>query len=187
MRYIYDNSSQGISYLSDKLIDILGYDPNGIISTNYNFVEINQYLVNDLEEKLRFAWDIVSELLTLGNDVNDDRRIFGLYEDAVAKYETMPSEIAYVYRLGSSTQAITDYNVEGAIIRPWRVQPGKWLTVPDFLIGRIVPSASLYGDPRNHFIESVRYTAPYTIDLSGGASDRLSQMLAKISYSGGIY
>lgn len=185
-RYIYDNTSNGLSYLSDKIKDILGYDPNGIISTDYKYIEENVYLVNDLEDKLRFAWDILSELLTLGNDVDDNRRLFGLYEDGIAIYQTMPSTPSYTYRLGGH-QAIYDYNMQSAMVYPWRVKPGKWVNVPDFLIGRSIPSTSLYGDPRNHFIESVRYTAPYTIDLSGGQNSRLSQMLAKITYSGGIY
>lgn len=185
-RYIYEDTSTALSYLSDKIIAILAADPNNYISSNVNFIEENQYLVNDLEDKLRFAWDVMSELLTLGNDVNDNRRIFGLYENGVARYETMPTDIAYVYRL-AGPQVITDYNIEGAIIRPWRIRPGRWITIPDFLIGRKIPSTSLYGDPRNHFIESVKYTAPYQVDLSGGQTSRLAQMLAKITYSGGIY
>jgi hypothetical protein len=70
---------------------------------------------------------------------------------------------------------------------PWMVRPGQWINVPDFLIGRNIPSTALNGDPRNKFIDSVRFTAPYTVDISGGANDTLSQMLTKISYSGGIY
>lgn len=185
-RYIYDNTSNGLSYLSDKIKAILGYDPNGIISTDYKYIEDNFYLVNDLEEKLRFAWDILSEMLTIGNDINDNRRLFGLYEDGVAIYQSMPVTPSYIYRLGGP-QALYDYNMQSAMIYPWRIKPGKWITVPDFLIGRNVLSTSLYGDPRNHFIESVKYSAPRTVDLSGGQNSRLAQMLAKISYSGGIY
>jgi hypothetical protein len=185
-RYIYDSTSNGLSYLSDKLIAILGYDPNSYILANYSWIEENQYLVNDLEDKLRFAWDIVSELLTLGNDTDDNRRLFGIYENGRPVYNTMPNEIDYIYRI-SSNQEIRNYKITSEIIRPWRVQPGKWINVADFLIGRNIFSTSLYGDPRNHFIESVKYTAPYTINLSGGSISRLSQMLAKITYTGGIY
>ena len=184
-RYIYDNTSSGISYLSDKIKSLLGYDPNSIISTDYSLIEDNLYLVNDLEDKLRFAWDILAEMLTIGNDTDDDRRMFGIYENGIARYNRKPAFIKYSYRL-AGPQVITDY-LTGAVIRPWKVKPGNLVNVPDFLIGRNIFSTNLFGDPRNHFIESVKYSAPYTVDLSGGNIDRLSQMLAKISYSGGIY
>lgn len=185
MVFIYENTSNTTGYLSDKIKDILGYDPNGIISTQYKYIEENLYLVNDLETKQRYAWDVLTELLSVGNDSNDDRRLFGIYENKVAKYNVKPTDIKYEYKLGDR-QVVKEYNSQ-TIVRPWAIKPGNWITVPDFLIGRNIVSTNLNKDPRNKFIESVKYTSPYSVDLSGGQTDRLSQMLAKITYTGGIY
>lgn len=188
MHYIYENTSATTtSYLSDKIIDILTDDVNGIISTDYNYIESNLYLVPDLETKSRMAWDIITELVSLGDGVTDGRSIIGVYDDMDrVYYNSIPTDIEYEYKLSNPRQVITEPGSSN-IILPWMVRPGKWITVPDFLIGRNIPSTNLNGDPRNKFIDSVRFTAPYTVDLSGGANDTLSQMLKKISFSGGIY
>jgi len=82
MHYVYENTSGAtLSTLSDKIIDILTADPNSIISTNYNKIEANAYLVQDLETKQRMAWDIITELVSLGDGVTDGRSIFGIYDD----------------------------------------------------------------------------------------------------------
>jgi len=186
MRYIYDLPGVStMSFLSDKIIDILSADVNGIISTNYNYIEENLYLVNDTEDKLRYAWDIISELLSIGNDTDDTRRIFGIYESGLAKYNSIPTTIMYEYQLGWKQEV--RLSSSGIVVRPWLIQPGQWITIPDVLIGRNVPSTNLNSDPRTYFIESVQYTAPYSVSLSGGQTDRLSQILAKITYTGGIY
>lgn len=184
-KYIYEDDSNGLSFLSDKLKAVLTADPNGIFSTDYNKIADNNYLVNDLEDKLRYAWDILVEMLSIGNDTDDTRRLIGMYESDQIYYNQIPQVLEYEYSLGMHQQ-ISDYGL-GSIVLPWRVRPGKWITMKDFLIGRRIQSANLFGDPRNKFIESVRYNSPYSVDISGGQTDRLSQMLAKITYSGGIY
>jgi hypothetical protein len=182
--YIYTTAQLTTSSsISDKIIDILDYDPNGIISTNYLYVQSNPFLVLDSEQKLRYAWDIISELVSYGG-AGDTRRIFGIYENRTAYYGPVPSVIDYQYLLGSR-QVITQYGT-GTVIRPWAVRPGRWITIPDFLIGRY-SGADLRSDPRNKLIEAVRFRAPYSVDLSGGKTDRLSQVLAKITYTGGFY
>jgi hypothetical protein len=55
------------------------------------------------------------------------------------------------------------------------------------MIGRILNSTDLFGDPRNKFIENVTFSAPWTVGLSGTPYETLPQMIAKITYSGGIY
>jgi len=182
--YIYDNLSNGLSFLSDKLKAVLTYDPNNIVSSDYTGIEDNLYLVNDLEDKLRYAWDIVSEMLTIGGGSDDNRRIFGLYEQDRPLYSSIPNAIEYEYDLVTNQVRSV---AQGEVLPPWAVRPGKWITIPNLLAGRKIESTGLNGDPRNKFIESVRYSVPYTLDLSGGETDRLSQMLAKITYTGGIY
>jgi hypothetical protein len=183
--YIYNSTGTGFDVISDKIIDILAADPNGIISTNYNEIEDNAFLTPVVEDRNRFAWDILTELIALGNDTDDTRRLFGVYADRIVKYNTQPQTIEYHHRLTDPAQRVT--TPQGAIVYPWNVLPGKWLFVPDFLVGRPAETSDVSLDPRNKFIESVSYSAPFSISLSGSKSDSLPQILAKITYTGGFF
>lgn len=184
-KYIYDNPTDSLSYLSDKIKAVLAYDPNGIISTDYSRIIDNLYLVNDLEVKLRYAWDVISELLSIGSDSDDTRRILGMYENDQIIYSGIPTSIDYQYSFGKE-QEVSLYNTD-SLVYPWRVRPGKWIAINDFLIGRNIVSSNLFGDPRNKFIERVQFSTPYGIDVSGGDISKLTQMVSKVTYSGGIY
>jgi hypothetical protein len=81
---------------------------------------------------------------------------------------------------------IKNYNTN-VMVYPWDIRPGKWIRTTDWMIGRIINSTDLFGDPRNKFIENVTFSAPWTVGLSGTPYETLSQMIAKITYSGGIY
>jgi len=183
--YIYNSTTTGFDVVSDKLIDILAADPNGIISTNTNEIEANAFLTPAVEDRNRFAWDIIKELIALGNDTDDTRRLFGLYAERVARYNTQPQTIEYHHRLTDPAQRVT--TPQGAIVYPWDVLPGKWLFVPDFLVGRPQDTSDLALDPRCKFVESVRYDAPWSISIGGEkGGGLLSQLLAKITFTGGL-
>lgn len=186
MVFIYENATPGTSYLSNKLKAILNADPNNVVSTDYSNITDNLYLVDDVENKMRKGWDIISELLSLGDAATDARYLFGVYENGVPYFNKVPTTIDYIYKLSASRQLVKNY-VGGGIVYPWNVRPGRWITTSDLLLGRMVPSTNLDQDVRNKFIESVRFSSPWSVDLSNGATDRLSQMLAKITYSGGLY
>lgn len=187
--YAYNNYTPALITAYDKLLQVLNANTPinpGVLSTDYSDIEANAYAMEQLEDKNRYAWDVVNEILSLGNDIDDRRRLFGVYEDNKVKYGTIPSSIEYEYRLSPATQKVTDY-VNGAFVYPWDVRPGKWITVPDWLIGRIIDSTDLFSDPRNKFIENVNFSAPYTLGLTGSPFDALTQMLSKITYTGGVY
>jgi len=59
------------------------------------------------------------------------------------------------------------------------VLPAHWIFFPDFLVGRTQPTTDLRTDKRYMFIESVRYSAPDTIQMTGSKVGRLAQLLAK--------
>lgn len=184
--YIYNNTDTGFALLSDKLIDVIAADPNLYLSTSTVEIEANSFLTPAVENRNRFAWDIITELVALGNDTDDRRRLFGVYAGLTPRYETQPEVIAYHHRLADPLQAVT--TPEGATVYPWDVQPGKWLFVPDFLVGRPqAESTDLGSDPRNIFVEGVTYTAPFSISISGeAAGGSLAQLLAKLTFTGGI-
>lgn len=183
LAYIFNDATAGYDFLSDKIIAVLAGDPNGFVSSNTDYIEANSYLTPTLENQNRFAWDILKELITLGNDTDDTRRIFGVYEERIAVYASQPQTAEYHHRLTDPGQVIT--TPEGELIYPWDIRPGKWIFVPDFLVGYSIP-ASLGDDPRAAFLESVRYSTAWGLTLTSGANSRLAQVLAKITYSGGF-
>lgn len=185
MAYTYNNISESLDTLSNKLLLVLDADLNSVISHDYSYIEENNCLVSMYEMSNRFAWDVIKELLSIGNDTDDSRRMFGVYEDGLVKYSRMPYVIEYYHYLGDRSRKIT--TIDGATVPPWEVVPGKWLQVPDFLLGTAMTSLHfMKDDKRNKFLESVVYTSPNGLDLSGRRNDKLSQMLAKIAYSGGM-
>jgi hypothetical protein len=184
--YPYSYIGNTVSSLSDKIIDIINADPNHVFSTNYDMIEPNLYAVTDMEIDDRYAWDVIQALLSLGDAVNDYRAFFGVYEDGRAEYKTQPQDIKYSYRLSDRFQAVNNYGGR-SVVMPWDVRPAYWIVVPDFLIGRHIQAVTVRSDPRNKFIEGVTYSAPLTVELECGGMDRLAQILAKITYTGGIY
>jgi hypothetical protein len=184
--YVYNNSNTGLAFLSDKLVEVVLADPNGVFSTDLSGVAENLFLVPEVENENRFAWDVIAELVGLGNDADDQRAILALEDNRVV-YSIPEEVISYQHQLSDPRQGVV--TPEKMIVYPWDVKAGRWLQVPDFLIGRNSSSTStdLRLDPRNKFIESVRYTAPWGLDLSGGKTDRLSQLLAKLTFTGGIF
>lgn len=184
--YVYNNTGTGVYTVSEKIVDILAADPNGFISSNDLYIEANAFAVSEMESQNRFALEIVTELINLGNDTNDLRRIFGFYDEQDrAYYSTAPTVAEYQHFLADPAQRVMD--VSNNLVYPWDVRPGKWLIVPDFLTGSSInPGTSPRRDRRMKFLESVQFTAPYSLNLSGGKFDRLSQLLAKLTYNGGL-
>jgi len=180
--YIYNNSTAGVTSLGSKINSIVFNDPNYIFGSSA--IDANALLVPYATDRNRFAFDQIEELMTFGNDTTDQLRIYGGYENRLFVYTTPESEIKYRYYLSDPAQRMTLSN--GQTVRPWDVRPGCYMFIPDFNIASEPPAASLptSNDPRVRFIESVRFTAPYSLDLSGAKTDRLSVMLAKLSMGG---
>lgn len=180
-KYIYNQTaSTGTANLSTVLAAIIAADPNSILSTDTsgitsNTLQVKQYL-NDNSP----AWNLIQGLVARG-DASDNRYIFGIYNDRVPTYEAIPTDFEYQQRLSDPAQRVeTPQETE---VKPWDVKAGKWLFVPDFLIGKVVPS-SLRLDPRMIFIEQVTYSMPWGLQIQGGKTDKLTQKLAKLGLSG---
>lgn len=182
--YIYDNATAGDTTADAKIISILGADPNGYISTDYSRIYSNAISVGIQEREHRYAADVIKEIITLGDyAVPGLRTLFGIYENRKAIYAVAPSTIEYEHHLSWNEKRVENY-LGGTKVVPWLVRPGKWLLVPDFM-PQIRPPTNLNTDPRTKFIETAKYTAPLSLDLSGGKLDRLSSLLARLTYSSG--
>jgi hypothetical protein len=180
--YVYNDTNTGTRSLSDKITDVLGGDPNGLFSTDYSHIDTNSYLTTRQENDDALAWDIIQAVVALG-DASDNRWVFGMYNDQVAWYNQVPTTVLYQHRLADPAQRIELYG-SGTLVRPWDVRPGEWVFLPDYLVGRTQPTTNLRSDPRNVFIESVRYTAPYSVEIVGQKVGNLGQLAAKLGLGG---
>ena len=179
--YVYNLVATGSEYVSTKIEEIMTADPNGFFSIDYTYIDDNLFLTADGITGNRFASDLILALTTIG-DVNDDRYIFGIYDERKAHYNAIPSTNLYEHRLSDTAQRV--YDSQRAIVRPWDIRAGEWIFVSDFLVGRVSEGTDIREDPRMKFLETVAYTAPYGLDLSGGKTDRISQLLAKLGTGG---
>ena len=132
------------------------------------------------EDEDRTAWSVVKNVVARG-DSSQARWLFGVYAGREAFYEAAPTVVEYQQRL-SQARSIVEH-VDGDEVYPWKVVPGKWLMFPDFLIGQAA-ELNLRDDPRAMFIETVKYTMPWTVDLKGGTVDTLSALVAQLGLSG---
>ena len=176
--YVYNQvATSTTTTVGAKMQAILAADPNSIISADYGEMADNAELVPSFENENEFAWGIIKKLLGFG-DSGDNRYLFGVYDNRVARYEVMPTDIAYHRSLTDQAQNV--YESDGEVpVFPWDVRPGRWLQYTDLMPGR-TQSSVFRDDPRNEFIESVTFTAPYTVNIQGSKVARLPQILARL-------
>jgi len=176
--YVYEFGDYDLSIeASDKIKAVLSADPNGVISTDQNLITYNGVLVNAFENTSRMALEVINDAVSVG-DINDNRWIFGIYENRRAVYKAIPTTIEYLHYIGTSGQKIEDIN--NTEVYPWNVRPGKFAIIPDVLIGRLPLYTQLRKDQRISFIEQITYTAPYGLDVQCKKIRNLDQYLAKL-------
>jgi len=183
LAYPYQDTNSGTVTCTAKVQNILQADTNAIFPADYSHVGSNLALAPAYEDSGTPAWNVMKALTAQG-DINNDRWTFGVYEGRKVHYQKVPEEIAYQHRLADPSQPIE--TVIGGEVRPWKVRPARWLFLPDLLTGREQPSPATdwRGDPRFVFVESVRYRAPYTVEITGTRVGRLAQIQAKQGLGG---
>jgi hypothetical protein len=82
--------------LREKVIDVLALCPNsGLFSTDYSFIETNTLSVFERDFEHKKAYDVIKELVAMGGDSNNNRRLFGIYNDRKAYLQEIPSTYEY--------------------------------------------------------------------------------------------
>jgi len=178
--YPYTNAATGMTTISTRLPLVLAAHSSSIYSTDYAGIATNTTDVPSYENNSRSAWTIIVSLVEKG-DSSFNRYLFGIYANRRAFYSAAPSAIEYYHQISSEYPEVVD--IAQSRVDPWDVLPGKWLQVNDILVGRVNPS-SLSADPRNIFIESLTYTAPYGLSINGGKASKLPQLLGRLGLSG---
>lgn len=174
-RYVYRSTTTGTQDLRAKLLAVLAADPSSRFSTNQIHVAANAYQVPAQEVDERFAWDVIQDLLAIG-DGSGNRMIFGIYNDRVPYYQAVPAKLAQQMLLADASQGLQSRS--GALIYPWDVRPGQWLTINDFMIGgdQVV---SLKENMSNILTETVSYNSPYGLRVNGIKVETLPQIMAR--------
>lgn len=178
LNYPYScNDPGGNLNVSSKIGLALLADPNGFFSTAS--IEENTLQV-ETPCGGSDAWTFISDLVALG-DVSANRYTFGVYGNQTADYRQIPDSIFYYQHMTDGASGLLGANQRR--VYPWDVRPAQWLRLASFSAG-LEPVADVRADPRNMFIESVTYTAPYDLKLQGGHSDKLTQFLARYGLAG---
>ncbi len=179
--YPYEQTAAtGTGNLSDKINDVLDADPNAVFSSANADVTANTLAVKVYERDNKSAWAILKELIALG-DATYARYIGGVYEDRKVIYGPIPTDVEYKEAAIDNRQTVQ--TMIGRTVFPWAVRPGKWLMNTSFLVGQTYEGAPRE-DQRVMFVESVSYTAPWSLQLRGGKTDTTSQLLGQLGLSG---
>lgn len=179
--YVYNQTANtGTLAISTILQNVLAADPNGVFSTDYSGITANAYAVQRYVNDDNLAWNYIKSLVSKG-DTNDNRYLFGIYNDRKAYYAAIPTEIKYLQRLADPKQRIELTN--GIEVKPWDVRPGKWSQFTDFLIGKL-QGDSLRDDERNVFIEQTTFSIPWSLSYTGSKVSTLDQKLSRLGLGG---
>ena len=178
-KFIYSEESAGSVTidLDQKIKNILADDPNGIFSTDYSKIDSNTTAVSRYESDYKLAKGAITELVPLG-DSSFNRYIWGVYNDRVVEYHVIPTDIRYIYSILDGKSRIVE--VGGGEVNPWEVMPGEFIQIINLLPGITTDSSDKKKDPRIMFIESVEYSAPFGIQISGGKFDTISQRINRL-------
>lgn len=163
-----------------KLKLVLAASPNRVLSTDYTEIAPSSTYALTYEDRYRTGITIAKELASFG-DASDNTWVFGVYEDRVVSFNVVPGNLDYQHKRG--TGSIVE-RFGGGPVDPWSVRPGRWLFMPDIILGGEelpIPNtrAQFYSDKRVAFIERVKYTAPQGFSIQGTRVSKGSQGLAR--------
>ena len=180
--YVYNFASLYSVTITDKIKDIVNNDPNGVISRDYTFLEDNLHITSSSEESNKYAYDIIKGLLAYGDDFTDFRRVFGVYEDRIIHYNSIPVDINYKHNIRDNEHFVTDGSDN--VVSPWSIRPAQWLQIQGMMYVKPPIGGHLRDDPRNVFIESVSYTSPFDVSLNGMKLHTFPQLLMRYGLGG---
>lgn len=182
--FTYYETDDSFVTITEKLINIISQEPNGVFSTNQDGIENNDLITikSCIEDKTAQA--VIDEELPRG-DANEMRWVFGLevdQNDPLPRiyYKPVPSQAAYYYHLAIDGRYVITTD-SGLVIEPQRIKPGEFIFFADVLIGKetdLNDYDSLINDPRVMFIERVTFSLPNKVEFTGSRLARLTQIMA---------
>lgn len=163
-RYLYDNVASGTTTYSARIQEVLAADVNGLFSADYTQLATNASVTSTEENGYSTGQAVIDELLKRG-DVTGMRYMFRVDDKIRGVYAGVPSIPAYEHHVAEDNR-IFAYG-GGAEVMPWEVEPGQWMFLTNYLVGREQPTSELRKDPRYIFIESCQFSAPNALTVTG--------------------
>lgn len=180
--YNYESIISTQAYL--KIGNVIDADPNGLFSSANSDLGANVILVPETEDENRMANDIIEGIVSAG-DQYGNRWLFGVGVDRRPYYKQMPDDvIVYTHAVVSDPKNIRVFGTQGTIADPWDIEAGVWMILPD--IGDIAspPTTDFRADRRMLFIESVQFSYPDNLTISGSRVNRVDQKLKRLGLGG---
>lgn len=165
--------------VTNKIKAVIAADPNSYLSTNDSGIDNNTFSVDTYEDGSKTGFDVLQGLTEIGGSSNE-RYTFGIYNNRLPKYESVPSTAVYHRAMFTGEQAF--FTPSGERVEPWDIKPGKWIFTTDVYGNGF--EGDLKNDRRFTLIESVSFSLPNALTWTGGRADRLPQRLAKFGLSG---
>lgn len=176
--YLYTDAVAGTVTVSTKLGYILTADPNNVFSTATTGIATNATLAPRWDDKGHTGLTAIQELVKVG-DVGSNRYIWRVDgEDLTFYYEVAPTTPAYEHRILARVPEVRLYGTSSQVY-PWEVKAGRVVFLSDYLLGQSIPT-DRRRDPRSVFIESVTYTYPWGLSITGAQQFKLPQFLANV-------
>jgi hypothetical protein len=165
--------------VSDRMIAAIESIQQGVFETTN--IRENTLQVGVPDGEVKSVWEIIKSCVVLG-DANNDRWIFGVYEDGRCEYREVDDDLVkYDLFIASNDLIIRDVQ-SGTTVEPWDLKPGYWMRVND--ISTPIPVSDPHQDASLAFIESITYNAPWDVAFNGGRTSQVSQQLAKLGVGG---
>lgn len=178
-KYPYNSSSTSPVNISTKISNIVTAEPNSLFSTQG--IQVNTLQVFPWENDNATAWGLIKNAITLG-DASNNRWLFGIYENRVARYALAAETIGYMRPLGENLLTVLD--TSGNEVPGWQVRPGTWVQISDLIPSKKNREIDPFDDLQRMFIESVSFRSPDSLVLNGSQTFKLDQRLAQLGISG---
>ena len=175
--WIYQDLTAGTRQADTRMQDIFADEPDSLFDTTGVDIAANATLVSRWEDTASTAMDAIQAVLKYSDAANQTWYV-GV-KDITPYYWPEPTEPLYQHRIVGPEITIEEYLTESNIY-PWDLESGEWMFLTGLLVGR-QPETSIYQDPRFQFIEQVRYTAPWGLEVNG---ERVTSMGQAISEKG---
>jgi hypothetical protein len=181
--YSYNSTATSSIDLDAHITNILAAEPNGVFggvvhNISANAVQVNPYTVDD-----KTAKTLIFDMLPIG-DSSGNLYNFGMYEDFRFTYEAVPDavpdNIAYTRSVRDRDSSIRTSS--GGTLEPFLVRPGRWLLVTDITLMDMF--TDLRDSPGAMLVESVSYTAPHGVSVSGAFISRASTVINQVGANG---
>lgn len=177
-KYQYAEAAVGADDLSTVLEAVIDANPNALFlkSITSNTLQVPTYSADDTE-----AWSLIKKLVLLG-DSSYNRYLFGVYEDRRIVYAPVTDEVFYIRPLREGASTIQD--ARGSLVSPWRIRPGKYIQIADYVPGKPL-GTDLNKDLNVLFAETVQFRAPNSVIINGSHHFKIERRLAQLG-TGGI-